>query len=134
MQIKVNRTNSANAQVEATISTALIDKTEAKITAQAASTMKIDGFRKGKVPAHVVKARYGKQLREDAKTEVLKELYNKALTELDVKTDAVIGEPGFTKYEENENGLDLVLELTFKYKEACCEYKTYIYSRYFSRL
>ncbi len=131
MQIKVNRTNSANAQVEATISSALIDKTEAKITAQAASTMKIDGFRKGKVPAHVVKARYGKQLREDAKTEVLKELYNKALTELDVKTDAVIGEPGFSKYEENENGLDLVLELSFKptinaegYKECVPEYKT----------
>ena len=56
MQIKVNRTNSANAAVEATISPALLQKKEEKMIASAASNMKVDGFRKGKVPAHIVKA------------------------------------------------------------------------------
>ena len=85
MQIKVNRTNSANAAVEATISPALLQKKEEKMIASAASNMKVDGFRKGKVPAHIVKARYGKQLKVDAQTEALRELYTKALAEHNIK-------------------------------------------------
>ncbi len=131
MQIKVNRTNSANAAVEATISPALLQKKEEKMIASAASNMKVDGFRKGKVPAHIVKARYGKQLKEDAQTEVLRELYTKALAELDIKADFVVGEPSFSKFEEKDGGLELVMKLSFKptiivegYKECVPEYKT----------
>jgi trigger factor len=131
MQIKVNRTNSANAAVEATISPALLQKKEEKMIASAASNMKVDGFRKGKVPANIVKARYGKQLKEDAQTEVLRELYTKALAELDIKADFVVGEPSFSKFEEKDGGLELVMKLSFKptiivegYKECVPEYKT----------
>ncbi|ARU49921.1 trigger factor [Sulfurospirillum diekertiae] len=131
MQIKVNRTNSANAAVEATISPALLQKKEEKMIASAASNMKVDGFRKGKVPAHIVKARYGKQLKEDAQTEALRELFTKALTELDIKADLVVGEPSFSKFEEKDGGLELVMKLSFKptivvegYKECVPEYKT----------
>ena len=131
MQIKVNRTNSANAAVEATISPALLQKKEEKMIASAASNMKVDGFRKGKVPAHIVKARYGKQLKEDAQTEALRELYTKALAELGIKADIVVGEPSFSKFEEKDGGLELVMKLSFKptiviegYKECVPEYKT----------
>ena len=130
MQIKVNRTNSANAAVEATISPALLQKKEEKMIASAASNMKVDGFRKGKVPAHIVKARYGKQLKDDAQTEALRELYTKALAELNIKADLVVGEPSFSKFEEKDGGLDLVMKLSFKptiivegYKECVPEYK-----------
>lgn len=131
MQIKVNRTNSANAAVEATISPALLQKKEEKMIASAASNMKIDGFRKGKVPAHIIKARHGKQIQQDAQTEALRELFNKALEELDVKADLVVGEPSFTKFEEKEGGLELEMKLSFRptvnvegYKECVPEYKT----------
>ena len=131
MQIKVNRTNSANAAVEATISPALLQKKEEKMIASASSNMKVDGFRKGKVPAHIVKARYGKQLKEDAQTEVLRELYTKALAELGIQADIVVGEPSFSKFEEKDGGLELVMKLSFKptiviegYKECVPEYKT----------
>jgi len=131
MQVKVNRTNSANAAVEATISPALLQKKEDKMIASAASNMKIDGFRKGKVPAHIIKARHGKQIKQDAQTEVLRELYNKALEELDVKAELVVGEPSFTKFEEKEGGLELEMKLSFRptvnvegYKECVPEYKT----------
>ncbi len=131
MQIKVNRTNSANAAVEATISPALLQKKEEKMIASAASNMKIDGFRKGKVPAHIIKARHGKQIQQDAQTEALRELFNKALEELDVKAELVVGEPSFTKFEEKEGGLELEMKLSFRptvnvegYKECVPEYKT----------
>ncbi|DAB36063.1 MAG TPA: trigger factor [Sulfurospirillum cavolei] len=130
MQIKVNRTNSANAAVEATISPALLQKKEEKMLASAASTMKVDGFRKGKVPTHLVKARFGKKIKEDAQTDALRELYSKALEALDVKAELVVGEPSFTKFEEKEGGLELVMKLSFRptvnvegYKECVPEYK-----------
>ena len=131
MQIKVNRVNSANASVEATISPALLKQKEEKILASAASSMKIDGFRKGKVPAHLVKARYGAKLQEDARTEALRDLYNQALKELSIKQDAVVGEPSFSKFEEKDGGLDLEMKISLRptvvvdgYKECVPEYKT----------
>ncbi|ACZ13169.1 trigger factor [Sulfurospirillum deleyianum] len=131
MQIKVNRTNSANAAVEATISPALLQKKEEKLITSAASNMKVDGFRKGKVPAHIVKARYGKQLKDDAQTEALRDLYTQALSELNVTAELVVGEPSFSKFEEKDGGLELVMKLSFKpsvnvegYKECIPEYKT----------
>lgn len=131
MQIKVNRINSANASVEATISSALLQKKEEKLIASASSNMKVDGFRKGKVPAHLVKARYGKQLKDDAQTEALRDLYNQALEELSIKPDAIVGEPSFSKFEEKEGGLELEMKLSMRptvivdgYKECVPEYKT----------
>ena len=131
MQIKVNRTNSANAAVEATISPALLQKKEEKMIASAASNMKVDGFRKGKVPAHIVKARYGKQLKEDAQTEALRELYTKALAELDVKAELVVGEPSFSKFEEKEGGIEFEMKISIRptvnadgYETCVPEYKT----------
>jgi trigger factor len=130
MQIKVNRTNSANAAVEATISPALLQKKEEKMIASAASNMKIDGFRKGKVPAHIVKARYGQQIKQDAQTEALRDLYNEALKTLEMAADMVVGEPSFTKFEEKDGGIELEMKLSFKpsvnvegYKACVPEYK-----------
>ena len=131
MQIKVNRINSANASVEATISPALLQKKEEKLIASAAANMKADGFRKGKVPAHLVKARYGKQMKEDAKTEALRDLYTQALAQLSITHEAVVGEPSFAKFEEKEGGLELEMKISMRptvnvegYKECVPEYKT----------
>lgn len=131
MQLKVNRINSANASVEATIPAEVLQKKEAKLIAQAASNMKVDGFRKGKVPASVVKARYGKQLLEDAQTEVLRDLYNQALEALELKPEAIVGEPSFPKFEEKEGALSLEMKLSMRptvnvegYKAYIPEYKT----------
>lgn len=131
MQIKVNRINSANASVEATISPAVLQKKEEKLIASAAANMKADGFRKGKVPTHLVKARYGKQMKEDAKTEALRDLYTQALAELSITHEAVVGEPSFAKFEEKEGGLELEMKISMRpvvvvdgYKECVPEYKT----------
>ena len=44
-------------------------------------TAKIKGFRPGKVPAKVVRQRYGKQVREEVLDEVLKQSYSQAVTQ-----------------------------------------------------
>lgn len=131
MQIKVEYINSANAKVEASISPALLQKKEDKMLASAATNMKVDGFRKGKVPAHIVKARFGKQIKEDAKNEALREVYDKALIELKITADAVVGEPSFSKFEDTEDGLNVDMKFSIRpvvnvegYKECIPEYKT----------
>lgn len=57
MEIKVNRINSANATAEAVVANKIVDEKIDTLAKQAAKNMKIDGFRKGKIPTSVVKKR-----------------------------------------------------------------------------
>ncbi len=131
MQIDVKKTNDANAVIDAKISKELLDKKEDKIAAVAAKSMKVDGFRKGKVPPHVVKARMGEQIKQDAEQEALKELFDKALEKLDAKSSDVVGEPQITKFEKKDDGIEVEVKVSFRpvvviegYEELVPEYKT----------
>jgi len=131
MQVNAKKVDSANAVVEAKVSKELLSKKEDKIAAKAAKSMKIDGFRQGKVPVNVVKARHGDQIKQDAEQEVLKELFDEALKELDIPTDMVVGEPQISKFDKTDDGLDVEVKVSFKptvnvegYKDMVPEYKT----------
>ena len=131
MQINAKKIDDANAVVEAKISTDLLNKKEDKIAAVAAKNMQVDGFRKGKVPTHVVKARHGEQIRQDAEQEALKELFDAALVKLDAKADMMVGEPAITKFDKNDDGIDVEIKISFRptvniegYKDLIPEYKT----------
>ena len=115
MDLKTEKIDSANARVEATISKEDIDQKETALAQAAAKDMQIAGFRKGKVPAHIVKARYGDKLKEDAKNELLREVYEKSLEELKIDPTAIIGEPAVKKFEENDNG-DIEVEILISTK------------------
>ncbi len=115
MDLKTKKIDTANASVEATISKEDIEQKETALAREAAKDMQIAGFRKGKVPAHVVKARYGDKLKEDAKNEALREVYEKSLEELKVDPAEIIGEPAVKKFEENENG-DVEVEIAISTK------------------
>ena len=72
-------------------------------------TAKIKGFRPGKVPAKVVKQRYGKQVREEVLEEVLKQSYTQAVTQ------EKLNPAGGPKIEtEVENGETFVYTATFE--------------------
>ncbi|MFK5882312.1 MAG: trigger factor [Sulfurospirillum sp.] len=131
MQINAKKIDDANAVVEAKISTALLNKKEDKIAAAAAKNMQVDGFRKGKVPIHVVKARHGEQIKQDAEQEALKELFDVSLVELSAKADEMVGEPTISKFDKNDDGIDVEIKISFKptviidgYKDLIPEYKT----------
>ncbi len=114
MQINAKRINIANAQIDAKISNTLLASKEDKIAAKAAKTMKVDGFRQGKVPVNVVKSRLGEQIKQDAEQEALKELFDTGLKELDAPADKVVGEPIISKFDKTDDGIDVEVKVSFR--------------------
>jgi len=126
MNIKTNKINTANATVEVTIPKAFIEQKENAIAQSAAKDMKVDGFRKGKVPTHVVKARYGAKLTEDAKNEAVREAYEGALKELNLEPSAIIGEPRVTKFDEKDGNIDAEIKISLRPEIVIEGYKEFI--------
>ncbi len=72
-------------------------------------TAKIKGFRPGKVPAKVVRQRYGKQVREEVLGEVLQKSYTEAVTQ------QKLNPAGGPKIEtEDDNGKTFAFTATFE--------------------
>ncbi len=111
MEIKAKKQDSANAKVEAKITSDMLEKKENEIAKTASKDMKIDGFRKGKVPVHVVKARYGDKLKEDAKSEAIREIYDEGLKELGIDATLIIGEPQVTKFDEKDGEIEVEISI-----------------------
>lgn len=131
MQIKVERIDSANAKAEAKVTAEFLNTKQKTMAQEIAKTMKADGFRKGKVPTHVVLARHGEQIRQDVEQEALKVFLDDALKELGVAQDLVVGEPQILKMDKVEDGLEVEIKISFRpevnlegYKELVPEYKT----------
>ena len=127
MEFNAKRVDEANAEISATMNKAAIDAKIDKIAKEAAKSMNIQGFRKGKVPVNVVKARYGEKLSEDAANEVLRDLLQESLAELEIANEELIGEPAVVKYEKNDNGdIDVELKVSCKPKFDLGDYKSLI--------
>jgi trigger factor len=131
MEVKVVRVNSANASATAVISSQIVEQKEDKILRTIAKDARIDGFRKGKVPPSVLRARYGDKVKADAEQEAVKELYDAAVKELGLEAKDVVGEPIFSKFDKKENEIDVELKISFKpevnlegYEECIPEFKT----------
>ncbi len=110
--LKVNSINSANAIAQATIPTNALNQKLDKVTKAASKNLKIDGFRKGHVPASAIRQRYGKQLEEDAQRECVQELLQDILKELKVEAQALIGDPRITKFDKKEEGIEVEIEVS----------------------
>jgi len=127
MTFNTNKTNEANATITGTISAELIEKNLDKAAAQAAKTMDIQGFRKGKVPIAVVKQRHGKDLRQDAQNDALRSALLAGVKELEIKETDLIGEPAVTKFENNKDGgIDFEMTVFSKPNFDLGDYKSFI--------
>lgn len=112
MKVSSKQINSANGIVSATISKAVIDAKEKEIARKAAKDMKVDGFRKGKVPVQVVISRYGAQIKQDSQNAIIQEVYEIGIKDLgDVE---VLGNPKFTKFDEKEGDIDLEFKVSLR--------------------
>lgn len=109
---KAERVDGANAIAQAIIATDTLNKKLDKVTKAASKTLKIDGFRKGHVPAAAIKQRYGKQLEEDAQRECVQDLLKDILKELNVEAQMLIGDPRITKFDKKDNGIEIEIELS----------------------
>jgi trigger factor len=107
MQITTNKINTANAKITAAITRNTIDSNVETIANQLSKEAKIAGFRKGKVPLSAVKKQYGERLVQDAEAKALRDLLDAGLAEMGITNDSLIGEPNITKFEKNDNGIDV---------------------------
>jgi len=127
MEFKANRLDEANAEIIATLSKELIEKNLDKVAQQAAKTMNIQGFRKGKVPVAIVKQRYADKLLEDAQSEAIRKVLNEALKQLDIKNADLIGEPSIAKFDKKDNGnIDLEISVACKPQIMLGDYKALV--------
>lgn len=129
MDITTNKLDSANFSIAVKVTKNIIDTKVDTLAKEAGKQLKVDGFRKGKVPAHVVKQMHGDRLVQDAESEIVKELLDAGLKELEVSPTKVIGEPIFKKYEKHDDGVDVEIEVSITpeinldgYKEIAPEF------------
>jgi trigger factor len=114
VKVTVNKIDEANMLFSATIPLSDIDKRIDTLAQQAGKSMKVDGFRKGKVPAHVVKKLHGEKLANDAEGEAVRNILNEGSKEAKLNQKDLIGEPFFKKFERGAKGIDVEIEVSVK--------------------
>ena len=110
MQVVLESPSALERQFTITIPTGDVEtEYEAKL-AETAKRVRIDGFRPGKVPAKVVRQRYGQAIRQEIVSDLMEKSLGEALSEHDVKP---IGQPKIddVKFEE---GSDFSFKATFE--------------------
>ena len=106
MKVSTKSIDKANFSVEVSIPNSEIEAKVDKLAAQAGKQIKVDGFRKGKVPANVVKKLHGEQLTQDAEGEFVREALDKALAEVKANAADMIGDPIFKKYDKTDESIE----------------------------
>jgi trigger factor len=114
VNVTTKKINEANVLASATIAQADIDAKIDTIAQESGKQLKVDGFRQGKVPAHVVKKLYGEKLAEDAEGEALRDLITQAYSDAGINPADVLGDPMFKKYDKNDNGIDIEIQLCLR--------------------
>jgi trigger factor len=103
--------NKANALIKIELDNAIIDAQKEKVAKRLAKQVKVDGFRKGKVPVAVIKKLYAKQIEDEAINDLIAKEYEEGLKELGITKEAIIGEPIFTKFERGEEKTEIEIKL-----------------------
>jgi len=114
VKVAVKKVNDANILVEGTIENSVVEANVDRLAKDAGKQMKVDGFRQGKVPAHVVKKLHGDKLRQDAEQDALKTLMDQGIAEAGVAATDIIGEPMFKKYDKKDDGIEVELEISLR--------------------
>ena len=112
MEITTKRLDDANVLISATIPKSEVESQINKLASEASKQMKVDGFRKGKVPTHVVKKMHGEKLEQDAEGDLLKDVLDAGTKELELAPESILGQPTFKKFDKNDNGIDVEVELS----------------------
>jgi len=125
MEFNAKKVDEANAVISATIAKETIEANLDKVAKEAAKTMDIQGFRKGKVPVAVVKQRYADKLTEDAEGEVLRAVLTNGLKELNIENADLVGEPSVSKFDKKEDGsIDIEVSVACKPAIDLGDYKS----------
>ncbi len=110
MQVSVETTSPIERRMTIGVPAEKVDQEVAQRLQKAAKTVKINGFRPGKVPVKVVQKRYGQSIRQEVIGEVMRDAYVEALTQ--EKQNPI----GYPKFEPKsiEEGKDLEFVAVFE--------------------
>ena len=109
--MNTERINEANAKASGKIAIEVINKHIDTLANKYAKTLKLDGFRKGKVPVSIVKTRYKDNLLEESRQQSVNEFFTEAIKALGINEKDVIGQPLISKFEADESGIDIELKI-----------------------
>lgn len=126
MQVKAKFEDKVNAVASVNIPRQKIDDEIKALAQKASKSIKMDGFRPGKVPASAVMKRYEKELSKDAEQNLLKNAVDEALKELKKDGKELVAEPYFEKFERKDSGIETQLVLSFKPQVDLKGYETLI--------
>ena len=126
MKITTEKLNDANVRVTGTLAASDIDAHIDALARETGKQIKVDGFRKGKVPVHVVKKLYGDKLAQDAEGEALRDLIRAAYEEAGIEPSEILGDPAFKKYEKTDSGIDIEILLALRPTIDTADYRSVV--------
>lgn len=85
MQVSIETTSGLERRMTVAVPASIVESAVNARLKEAAGTMKLNGFRKGKVPMKVVKDRYGRGVRQEVLGEVMSKTYYEAIAEQKLK-------------------------------------------------
>lgn len=89
MQVNIEQLEGLKRRLQITVPAADIDSKMQSRLQELGKTIRLKGFRPGKVPAQVVKQRYGKQVREEILQDVMRDGLNSAISEHELRVAAL---------------------------------------------
>ena len=110
MEISVEATNDLERKMTIAVPSEEVDSAVNERLQEAAQTIRLNGFRKGKVPLKVVKSKFGKGVRQEVIGELMNRSYYEALNEKNIRP---AGQPRIETNEIDE-GKDLEFTATFE--------------------
>lgn len=114
MNVTVKKIDEANVLIGGTIENSVLEANIDRLAKEAGKQMKVDGFRKGKVPAHVVKKMHGDKLLQDAEADALKDLIDAGIKEAGIDAKDILGQPIFKKYDKKEGNIEVEVEVSIR--------------------
>ena len=122
MNVNVEKLDEANYKISASLENSDIASKLDRLAKEASKSVKVDGFRKGKVPVAVVKKMYGEKLEQDAEGEAIREAVEVAYKDAGIDPKDIIGNPIFEKFEENGDKKDMEIVVSLKPKIELGDY------------
>lgn len=110
MQVSIETTTGLERRMTIGVPAAEVENAVAARLAEAARTVRINGFRKGKIPLNVIKNRFGKGVRQEVLGDVMSRAYYNAISQQNIKP---AGQPRIEPKSLDE-GKDLEFVATFE--------------------
>lgn len=112
MSVVTKKIDSANALLSGIISREALNQKIDEVIKKIAKSVKIDGFRKGKVPSNLIKSRYKDQIDSDSKQEAIRDLLDNGLKELGITPNKMLGNPLISKFDEKGENIEVEIKIS----------------------